>query len=76
MGLICLVVFLVGAATAAWAEEQRIRWLTHCGMAVGGGALGIGLVMVGRAVLFGPLRRAMFRVPPTKGRHRRPEPPR
>ncbi len=73
MSFLCLLMFLAGAGTAAWAEDQKIKWLTHVGMAVGGSALGIALVMAGRAVLFGGLRRAMFRLPPSQGRHRRPD---
>ncbi|WP_326650575.1 MULTISPECIES: hypothetical protein [unclassified Streptomyces] len=71
----CLLVFLIAAGVGAWADEQRMGWVSSGGIMVGGSALGVGLVMTGRAVLPGRLRRAMFRVPPPEGRHRRPEPP-
>ncbi|WP_217200118.1 hypothetical protein [Streptomyces buecherae] len=75
LSLLFLLVFLAGAGVAAWAEDERITWLSQGGMAVGGGAAGLSLVMAGRAVLFGRLRRAMFRLPPPQGRHRRPDGP-
>ncbi|MER0246813.1 hypothetical protein AAHZ94_33565 [Streptomyces sp. HSW2009] len=74
LSLLCLLLFGVGAGVATWAEDRGIGWLAQVGMAVGGGAAGLCLVMAGRAVLFGRLRRAMFRVAPTRGRHRRPDP--
>lgn len=72
----CLLGFLVAAALGGWADENSIGWLSSGCVAVGGALLGIGLVMAGRALLPGRLRRAMFRVPPPEGRHRRPGPPR
>ncbi|MDX2681642.1 hypothetical protein [Streptomyces soliscabiei] len=76
LSIACLLGFLVAASLGAWAEEQKIGWLTSGCVAGGGTMLGIGLVMAGRALLPGRLRRAMFRVPPPEGRHRRLEPPR
>lgn len=72
----CLMGFLVAAGTGAWADEHKVGWLSSGCVAIGGAMLGIGLVMAGRALLPGRLRRAMFRVPPSEGRHRRPGPPR
>ncbi|WSQ12870.1 hypothetical protein OG604_36710 [Streptomyces sp. NBC_01231] len=72
----CLLGFLVAASMGDWADERKIGWLSSGCVAIGGGMLGVGLVMAGRALLPGRLRRAMFRVPPPEGRHRRPGPPR
>ncbi|MGW4028309.1 hypothetical protein ACWEFL_03145 [Streptomyces sp. NPDC004838] len=76
IGFVCLLVFVVAAGIGGWADEQGIGWLSSGVIPVGGGALGIGLVMAGRAVLPQRLRRAMFRTAPPESRHRRTGPPR
>ncbi|MFJ5900107.1 hypothetical protein ACIQFZ_32790 [Streptomyces sp. NPDC093064] len=70
--------FYIAAIVGNWADEQHVDWLSSGCFIVGGIASGIGLVMLGRAILPGRLRRTMFppgRVPPPEGRHRWPEPP-
>lgn len=71
---VCLLGFLFAAGTGDWADENKIGWLSTGCVAFGGCLLGVGLVFAGRALLPGRLRRAMFRVPPPEGRHRRPGP--
>ncbi|OKI01964.1 hypothetical protein A6A06_12645 [Streptomyces sp. CB02923] len=69
----CLLGFVVSAIVGDVADEHGIGWLSSGCVAVGGCLLGVGLVFAGRALLPGRLRRAMFRVPPPEGRHRRPD---
>lgn len=64
----CLLGFLVAASTGAWADEHKVGWLSSGCVAIGGGMLGVGLVMAGRALQPGRLTRAMFRVPPSARR--------
>jgi hypothetical protein len=76
ISVVRLLGFLVAASVGAWADGQKIGWLSSGCVSGGGAMLGVGLVMAGRAPLPGRLRRAMFRVPPSEGRHRRPGQPR
>ncbi|MER7585773.1 hypothetical protein [Kitasatospora sp. NPDC097691] len=66
-GLACAVLFVIAAVVGGFADERGIGWLSTVCVFGAGASLGIGLTMVGRAVLpEGRLRRQMFRFPPPR----------
>jgi hypothetical protein len=60
----CFVTFVSAALLGSWADGRHTSWLTHGCVAAVGLSLGLGLVMLGRAVLPDRVRRKLYRVPP------------
>ena len=59
-----IIVALVTSAIGGWADSDHLGWLSNAMVWPAGLALGAALVMLGRGVFRGRVRRSFWRIPP------------